>query len=101
MPYTVELWLPPETGQRQRLQAQQRFADALQAHLGDAALVWPTYQAFAGIVQRHGESPDVEQLSPAEREIYEYWRIAEAAALAAAFGDHRYMGEGQYEIKPA
>lgn len=99
-PYRVELWLPEDTSTRQRTMAEQRFADALDASLGDAALVLPTYAAFARIVQIHGDNPDVETLGDAERNIYEYWRMAEQAALTAAFGENRYMGEGLYELKP-
>lgn len=101
LPYAVELWLPDDTSAMQRTQAEARFAQALLENLGDAALVLPAYRAFVRIVQMHGEQPDVTRLGDAEREVYEYWRLAETAALTAAFGANRHMGEGLYEIKSA
>jgi hypothetical protein len=41
----------------------------------------------------------VEALTEAERAIFETWQAAETAAVAAAFGTHRYMGDADYEIK--
>ena len=35
----------------------------------------------------------------AERAIFEQWQAAETAAVAAAFGPNRYMGDAMYEIK--
>jgi hypothetical protein len=32
--------------------------------------------------------------------VFEQWHGAEAAALAAAFGTHRYMGDAMYELSP-
>lgn len=101
MNYIVELWLPEETGAQQRLRAEQRFAHALEESLGEASLVLPTYQAYAQIVQIYGQAPNVEQMTDAERHVYESWSIAETAALRSAFGEHRHMGEGLYEIKPS
>ncbi|RMX07782.1 hypothetical protein D8I35_01200 [Corticibacter populi] len=99
-PFSIRLWLSESVSAGALRQAEERFTQALVDSLGDAALVLPTWDAFARIVQRHGEQPDPEQLPDAERFIYESWRMAEADALAAAFGPHRHMGEGQYEIVP-
>ena len=46
-----------------------------------------------------GDTPDVEAMSQSEREVFESWQIAEAAALQAAFGTHRYLDEGGYELR--
>lgn len=100
MSYTVDLWLPEDTTSAQRSQAQARFVQALNDNLGGAEWVVPTHLAYAQIIQAYGEAPDLELLSDAQRDIVEYWCLAEKAALAAAFGEHRYMGEGLYEIKP-
>jgi hypothetical protein len=45
-----------------------------------------------------GESPDVTALTDAEREVVEQWQAAESAATVAAFGPHRYLEEGRFEI---
>ena len=37
-------------------------------------------------------------LSDAEREVVEQWQAAESAAMVAAFGPHRYLEEGRFEI---
>lgn len=100
MPYRVELWLPEDTSSKQRLLAQERFAQALNDSLGEAQWVLPTYHACAKIAQAYGDEPDLELLSDAERHVFESWKLAEKAALTAAFGEHRYMGEGLYELKP-
>lgn len=73
---------------------------ALDEALGDAALVWPVYQAWLRIAAVYGHEPDLAALTDAEREVAEQWTAAESAALAAAFGSHRYMGDAQMEILP-
>jgi hypothetical protein len=50
------------------------------------------------IVGVYGESPDLEALSSSEREVFDQWQAAEAAAMTAAFGPHRYMDEARFEI---
>ena len=55
----------------------------------------PCYQR---IVATRGESPDVTALTDAEREVVEQWQAAESAATVAAFGPHRYLEEGRFEI---
>lgn len=78
--------------------AQQRFRQALEQSLGDAALVLPVYRAYQRIVASHGEEPAPEDLGEGERMVLEQWHAAEAAAVAAAFGPNRYMGDAMYEI---
>jgi hypothetical protein len=39
-----------------------------------------------------------DRLSDAERELMQGWQSAEAAAISAALGAHRYMGDAQFEI---
>jgi hypothetical protein len=45
-----------------------------------------------------GESPDPASLSEAQRDVLQAWQQAESAALSAALGSHRYMGDAQFEI---
>lgn len=78
--------------------AQLRFRQALEQSLGDAGLVLPVYRAYQRIVASHGEEPAPEDLGEGERMVLEQWRAAETAAVAAAFGPNRYMGDAMYEI---
>ena len=80
--------------------AEQRFRQALEATLGSAELVLPMHAAYQRIVLTYGEAPDAELLSDAENLILTQWREAETAAVSAAFGTHRYMGDAMYEIGP-
>lgn len=98
MPYTLTLYDADGASQTQHRQAEQRFRDALEQTLGDQDLVAPVYTAYLRIVGSHGDAPDLESLSDAERAIFEQWQAAETAAVAAAFGPHRYMGDAMYEI---
>ncbi len=98
MSYTLTLYDADGASETQHREAEQRFRQALEDRLGDASLVGPVYTAYLRIVHSHGETPDLESLSDAERAIFEQWQAAETAAVAAAFGPHRYMGDAMYEI---
>jgi hypothetical protein len=78
--------------------AEARFRRALEETLGDEALVLPVYTAYQRIVASYGEEPDPEALTDGERMVFEQWRAAETAAVAAAFGPNRYMGDAMFEI---
>lgn len=99
MTYSLILYDADGATQQQMREAEKRFRDALEATLGDAGLVAPVYTAYLRIVATYGESPDPDSLTDAERAIFEQWQAAEAAAVAAAFGPNRYMGDAMYEIK--
>ena len=98
MTYSLILY-EPDVSDAQRRAAEQRFRDALEETLGDARLVAPVYTAYLRIVGAYGDSPDADSLTDAERAIFEQWQAAETAAVAAAFGPNRYMGDAMYEIK--
>lgn len=102
-PFTVELWLDADISDKQRQRATAAFSNTLIEQLGDASLVLPSHQAFLRILQTQGtgsaDTIDVENLSDAERHLFESWRLAELAALEKVFGPHRHMGEGLYEVK--
>src|SRR5204863_111993 len=74
---------------------------ALDEALGDEGMVLPVYTAYRRIVAAQGETPDLDSLTDAERVLFEQWHEAETAAVAAAFGTHRYMGDAMYEILAA
>lgn len=98
MTYTLKLYVPDDTAPAQRQAAERLFRQALEAALGDAALVAPVYAAWQAIVAEHGETPDPEALSVDQRMVQEHWQQAERAALEAVFGPHRHLDEGGYEI---
>ncbi len=98
MTYSLRLYDADGASPAQHREAEQRFRNALEDALGDAGLVAPVYQAYQRIVGSHGDAPDLESLSEAERAVFEQWQAAETAAVAAAFGSHRYMGDAMYEI---
>ena len=100
MTYSVILYEADVT-EAQRRDAERRFRDALESTLGDPVLVAPVYQAYLRIVASYGDSPSLEALTDAERAIFERWQAAETAAVAAAFGPNRYMGDAMYEIRLA
>jgi len=99
MTYSLVLYEADGASDVQRREAEQRFCAALEAELGDADLVAPVYRAYLRIVATHGEAPSPDSLTDAERAIFEQWQAAETAAVAAAFGPNRYMGDAMYEIR--
>jgi hypothetical protein len=96
--YSLRIFDSDDATPAQRREAEQRFRKALEQALGDESLVLPMHAAHRRIVAAYGESPDLEALTEAERLIFEQWHAAESAALAAAFGTHRYMGDAMYEL---
>lgn len=98
MAYRLTLHTGEEASAADRQAAEQRFRRALEASLGLASLVLPTYQAYLQIVAIYGETPDLDALPGAEREVLEQWQGAEMAAMTAAFGSHRYMDDARFEI---
>lgn len=99
MSYTVKILDSDDSPEAARREAEQRFRRALEATLGDASLVAPVYRAYLRIVAEYGEQPAPEVMTEAERAIFAQWQAAETAAVAAAFGPHRYMGDAMYEIR--
>lgn len=98
MSYTLTLNTFEDASKEERHAAEQRFRHALETSLGSASLVLPTYKAYLQIVGTYGEAPDLDTLPSAECEVLEQWQAAENAAMTAAFGPHRYMGEARFEF---
>jgi hypothetical protein len=98
MTYSLILYEADVTDGERRA-AEQRFRRALEETLGDASLVAPVYTAYLRIVGTYGDTPDPDSLTDAERAIFDQWQAAETAAVAAAFGPNRYMGDAMYEIR--
>jgi len=99
MTYSLVLYEADGASDTQRHEAEQRFRTVLEETLGDASLVAPVYAAYLRIVATYGETPAPDTLTDAERAIFDQWRAAETAAVAAVFGPHRYMGDAMYEIR--
>jgi hypothetical protein len=99
MTYSLVLYEADGVTQQELREAERRFRDALEGTLGDESLVAPVYAAYLRIVAAYGEAPAPDALTDAEREIFQQWQAAETAAVAAAFGPNRYMGDAMYEIR--
>ncbi|MDB5882715.1 MAG: hypothetical protein JWP43_2593 [Ramlibacter sp.] len=101
MTYSLVFYDVDGVSEAQHREAEQRFRDALESTLGDADLVAPVYQAYLRIVAVYGDVPAPDSLTEAERAIFDQWQAAETAAVTAAFGPNRYMGDAMYEIRLA
>lgn len=99
MSYSLTLYAFEDATDQERRDAEKRFRKALDETLGDASLVAPVYAAYLKLVAIYGDAPAQDVLSPDELEIFSQWQAAESAALTAAFGPNRYMGEAQFEIR--
>jgi hypothetical protein len=99
MTYSLVLYDADGVSDGHRREAERRFRDTLESTLGDADLVVPVYRAYLRIVAMHGDAPGDDTLTDAERAIFDQWQAAETAAVTAAFGAHRYMGDAMYEIR--
>jgi hypothetical protein len=99
MSYTLRLRGFDDASKEECRAAEQRYRTALEATLGDAALVAPVYGAYLKIVAAYGDAPDPEALTDAELEIFHHWQAAESAAITAAFGPHRYLEDAWFEIE--
>ena len=98
MTYSLRLFAFEDASPEQLQAAERRFRQALDETLGDASLVAPVYQAYRRIVAVYGEAPAPDTLTNAEQQVFDQWQAAESAALTAALGPHRYMGDAQFEI---
>ena len=99
MSYPLKLYTDEDVSDRERQAAEQRFRTALNDTLGDASLVLPVYGAYRRMVATYGEAPAPDTLSDAEKQVFDQWQAAESAAVTAAFGPNRYMGEAYFEIQ--
>lgn len=98
MSYRIQLDAFEDASESERRDAVQRFCLALEAELGDTALVAPVYLAYQKLVAIYGEQPNLDAISSEEMSIITAWQAAESAALTAALGPHRHMGEAQFVI---
>ena len=99
MSYSVRLYAFEDVSDEEKRQAERRFCKALNEALGDASLVLPVYAVYRKLVALHGDTPLADALSPEELELFTQWQAAESAALTAALGPHRYMGDAEFDIR--
>ncbi len=99
MSYRLVLNTYEEVSPAQRASAEKRYRQALEASLGDTALVAPVYAVYRRLVNTYGTEPDLELLTEPERLTLQAWQAAETAATVAAFGENRYMGEARFEME--
>ena len=99
MAYLLKIFTADEVTEAQREQAVKRFRVALESALGDERLVAPCYLAYRKLFQQYSEHPRPWPISPAEQVLAEQWEAAELAATQAAFGEHRYLGDADFEIQ--
>ena len=98
MSYTLRLYAFEDATPEQLRAAEQRFRKALDETLGDSRLALPMHSAYMRLVSIYGESPAEEVMSADEELVFKQWQAAELAAMTAALGPDRYMGEAQFEI---
>ena len=98
MSYTLRLYAFEDATPEQLRAAEQRFRKALDETLGDPSLALPMYSAYMRLVSIYGESPAEDVMSDYEELVFKQWQAAELAAMTAALGPDRYMGEAQFEI---
>jgi Cys-tRNA synthase (O-phospho-L-seryl-tRNA:Cys-tRNA synthase) len=99
MSYSVRLYSFEDVSDEEKRQAERRFCKALNEALGDASLVLPVYAVYRKLVALHGDTPSADALSTEELELFTQWQAAESAALTAALGPHRYMGDAEFDIR--
>lgn len=98
MSYTVRIFSTEDIGDAERQQAVQRFKAALENSLGDTALVVPVYRIWLKLYQVYGDRPRPWPISDAEQLLADQWEGAELAAIRAAFGVNRSMGDTHFEL---
>ena len=98
MPYSLTLY-EADVSPEERRTAEARFRQVLEDTLGDTELVAPVYAAYLRIVGTYGDAPAPDTLTDAEQAVFDQWRAAEEAAVAAVFGPNRYMGDAMYAIR--
>lgn len=101
MSYSVRIFSTEDIGDPERQQAVQRFKAALEDSLGDAALVVPVYRIWLKLYQAYRDHQRPWPISDAEQLLADQWEAAELAAIRAAFGANRYMGDAHFELDVA
>ena len=96
--YILKIYSAEEISLVERESAVQRFCAALEAELGDAALVVPCHAAYRRLFLLFADHTRPWPVSAAEQLLADQWEAAELAATQAAFGVNRYLGDADFEI---
>jgi len=99
MPYLLKIFTADEVTDVQRELAVQRFRKGLEGALGDERLVLPCYLAYLTLSRQFSDHARPWPISAAEQTLAALWEAAELAATRAAFGEHRYLGDADFEIQ--
>jgi hypothetical protein len=100
MAYLLKIFSADDVTDAERDLAAKRFRAALADALGDEALVLPCYAVYQKLFLQYADHPRPWPISPAEQLLAEQWEAAELLAIQAAFGEHRYLGDADFEILP-
>ena len=98
MTYQLRIFTAEDVSEAERAAATLRFRSALDAALGDAALVLPIYAVYARLLLAHGDAERPWPVSTDEQLLIDQWEQAELAATQAAFGVNRYLGDADFEL---
>ncbi len=98
MPYLLKIFTADDVTGAQRALAVKRFRQALEDGLGGEDMVLPCHHAYLKLFHQYSEHARPWPISAAEQILVERWEAAELAANQAAFGEHRYLGDADFEI---
>lgn len=98
MTYQLRIFTADDVSDAERAAAAQRFRAALDAALGDAALVLPIHGVYSRLLLAHGDAERPWPVSADEQLLVDQWEQAELAATQAAFGVNRYLGDADFEL---
>jgi hypothetical protein len=99
LPFNVRVFSADDASAAEREAAASRFSAALIDTLGDAALVLPVHAAYQRLAQTYGDQQRPWPLSADEQLVADQWEAAELAATLAAFGENRYLGDADFELR--
>ncbi len=98
MTYQLRIFTAEDVSDAECAAATLRFRSALDAALGDAALVLPIYAVYARLLLAYGDAERPWPVPTHEQLLIDQWEQAELAATQAAFGVNRYLGDADFEL---
>jgi hypothetical protein len=98
MAYVLKIFAAEDVSDAERQAADLRFRHALEEALGSADLVAPVLRAYRRLLSQHADQERPWPITDAEQLLVDQWEAAETAAIRAAFGADRYMGDADFEL---